>query len=192
MHPPSISASLVLIMTNPHLTLGNLGIDQRRLLLSRLLVHLGLPNLRAATIRGGILGAGGLGRYGQFDPIGGFLGRHGRLVILPRLDGGVGARCIAHVVRKRNLLNQNVPIEKAGHLVLTAAGTDCRVVHGPQVDKGILHPAKGGGISALVGMDAAEEGKVGRLEEAELAVDVRTGGEGGAGGSGELLACLCF
>ena len=38
----------------------------------------------------------------------------------------------------------------------------------------------------------ALEGKVGRLEEAELAVDVRTGGEGGAGGSGELLACVYF
>ena len=191
MHPATIIGGLVLVHPDAHLSLGNLGIDQRLLLLSRLLVRLGLPDLRAAPIRRRGLGALGIVGLGQLDAVRGFVGRDGCLVVLPGLDVGLAASgtgrsgfVVIHIFRKRYCLGQNGWIGEARN-----ARSVTGVVHRPDVGKGILDTAEGGGIAPLVGMDLADEVKVGPLEELELAVNVGARRQLGAGQGRELLAC---
>ena len=59
--------------------------------------------------------------------------------------------------------------------------------------EGILNPAEGRGIAALVGMDVADQAEVRALEEAELLLDGLARRQLGSGQGRELLTCyLCL
>ena len=98
MVPARVAAGLVVVVAAPDLALRDLGIDQSRLRLARLLVDLVDRLLRAAPGIGRRLGAPAPVGLGQFDAVERIVDGGGGRVELPRLDGVVATVGIASVV----------------------------------------------------------------------------------------------
>ena len=102
MVPARVAAGLVVVVAAPDLALRDLGIDQRRPGLARLLVDLVDRLLRAAPGIGRRLGASAPVGLGQFDAVERIVDGGGGRVELPRLDdvvvGTVGIASVVAVI----------------------------------------------------------------------------------------------
>ena len=133
MVPARVAAGLVVVVAAPDLALRDLGIDQRRPGLARLLVDLVDRLLRAAPGIGRRLGASAPVGLGQFDAVERIVDGGGGRVELPRLDdvvvGTVGIASVVAVI---------VDI----FIRFKLADEDRRVGEAADLGRGVVHAAE--------------------------------------------------